>query len=279
MARLGTRTRTVIGWVTICGLAMMTYAGVSGLAPKPAEKSGKKRLVSPPSLTVPDSILDFGKVAANRQFRLTLPIQNTAVRDITIADFGMTCQCVSVRPSRLVIPKGQVREVVATLDLTRGFTDPKTSALNFQANVSPQGDNGRSLATFPVHGRVFRAFSFDPPVVRFDDDLIRGGRFPARSVEVTSTEPLSGSPVARCNPAFATVRLTPLEGAGSYRLEVAPKETLTNEFYDFDIRIDGTLVGGADVSGELNVVARIVDDVACLPEAILSRSAVVFSQD
>lgn len=269
MARLGTRTLTVIRWAAIVGLAATTYAGVSTLVRKPAERSVDPRPGPSPALTVPSSVLEFGEVAANRRFRLTLPLRNTSASDVAIADFGMSCPCVSVEPRQLVIPRGRSGEVVATLDLTRGFRDSKSSSVRFEAIVVPQGKDGTTLGTFPLHARVFRAITFDPPALRFDDEWIRGRRSPARSVVVTCLKPLASAPTVRCDPAFATVGLVALDGTERYRLDVRPAETLSDASREFEIEIDGTLESGVSVSAQLPVAARIVDDVACMPEAIL----------
>jgi hypothetical protein len=279
VSRHGT-TQTMFGVVCFLALGISTSLGVQWLYQKPHGSPAASQSVRKDFLSVPSAALDFGEAPASHHFQVKLPIQNIADHDIKIVDFMTHCTCTAVEPRERTIPKGQSREVTVTVDLTRGSTPADSETRAFAAAVVPQDVNRRALATWTIHGRVFQAFACSPPILRCDDNLIRGILFPSGSVAVSCLHPMDASEplTVTCDPAYGSVRL--IQGAvpGKCRLEVTPKPIATRERYGFDVTIHGRLKDSRAVTGELRVEARIVDEVAGYPEVVMSGATPVGSK-
>ncbi|MGL4551379.1 MAG: DUF1573 domain-containing protein [Gemmataceae bacterium] len=112
---------------------------------------------SQPVLVVAKGSLDFGEVWEDDAFRWTVRIDNPGPHDVQIDDFRTNCNCTSIEPRTVVVPRGGGADVRLVLDLTstRSATAAQSVQL-FVASIAPviRGQADDRPEWWTIRGRV-----------------------------------------------------------------------------------------------------------------------------
>ena len=178
-----------IGLVIVAILVASGAAYRVGWGHRSAAPEAPKQGPDTGGLAVAPERLNFGEVWETHAFRWSMPIRNDSDREITIETFVNSCGCTRVEPSRLVLPVGQTREVIVTIDhtLQKKNDDPpiRGFAVWLAPRVAVPGEKrSRQLAGWQLTGRVRSALKVTPTVIDLGRPSVRGDRMPDLQVRV-----------------------------------------------------------------------------------------------
>ena len=248
-------------------LVLLVLAGLAGYAVRGTRVFWDK----PEQVLVVDvEHLDFGEVWVRHDFHWTLPIRNTSSRDIRIASMITSCGCTSVEPESIVVPARSEVPVELSLDLRPSNSAPSAQLRRpFSVRVMARTDSpSTSSAQWRIEGVVRTPIAFSPSVVDFEQSLVEGMPFDARTVRVGCNEPVERL-VVDCDPNLAVVDCTRLAESDSERfaIRVLPADDLPVGDHEFDVSVQAILADGTSTPTILLPVrARILDDIRVLPE-------------
>jgi hypothetical protein len=103
-------------------------------------------------LQVPDDGLDIGDVWENSDIQVSLPIKNVSGADVTISNFMVSCNCLSVNPPSLNIARGGIARVTLSLNLLPKLSEERGVVRTFAVSMVPQLD-GSAHKAGPWHVR------------------------------------------------------------------------------------------------------------------------------
>lgn len=230
------------------------------------------RPTAAPALVVEERHLSFGEASEDPAFIVTLPIHNTTNEDIGIDGFAANCPCGKVEPSSLTIPAQETREVRLTLDLRSSPTGkPDVAGRDFKVYIQPRISKGTgSQKGWVVHGRVMRPFVIDPPVVDFEESLVREQPFAPRSAVITCGMDMAELS-AFCDSPFLTAKIIrDTKTPRRYRLEVQARKDIPGGPFNHLVRFAALPPNKEKVSGAVSVVGRVQEEVYIQPEFLAS---------
>jgi hypothetical protein len=239
--------------------------------------------VAQEGLTVPPACLNFGEVWEDRHFVWTLPVENRSHEDIQVLEFTSSCKCLGIEPPVLVVPAGQTAEIRLTLDLTdsphpdtnggspegSGFSHRQgtnATVRDFRLAIAYRAAGMPNPRPWILQGRVRSALALVPPLLYLGDDLVKGQPFEPQTVVVTAHTPLAEL-TAKCDPALASVHVTPLEGdRNRYAIELALNRTIRAGSFNFNVSVQAVTADGVQPpSLTLPVEGRVEEDVRAVP--------------
>jgi hypothetical protein len=241
------------------------------------------------ALHIDSTYLDLGERWAQRGFQHSLPIENRSGHKLTIKEFFCSCNCVSFRPSSLVIPAGGTAWVDCTLDLT-AYCGVMQARRDLAVTVVPIVEEGVPHSTkWKLHGVVKSPGDPEHTALLFQgpDRLVEGSEFAAKSLVVHFRAPAEHV-AAHCPESFTTAEVADIPHTnreqfqlsvrpsqslprGTFAFEVLVRATLGDEHADIPVRVIGEVVGDVHASpGEL--ILGIVEQGASSSEIVLFRS-------
>lgn len=239
-----------------------------------ATKSRQMLAALPPPLVVNDAYLWFGEVWEDPEFVWKLPIRNTAGKEVVIAGFDASCSCVKIEPLSVDIAAGATEEVRLTLNLVRVPRQADLEGKDFKVAIKPKirGGAGPQIA-WVVQGKVKIPFSLDPPVVDFEESLVRGQLFRARSADITSA--LDGAELrANCDSPFLTAKIIrDLRNPRKHRLEINAQRNIPSGPFSYLVKLTALLPDKSTASGVVSVVGRVQEDISLQPEVLAFGAA------
>jgi len=123
-----------------------------------------------------------------------------------------------------------------------------------------------------VHGKVKQPFASDPPVMNYEESLVRGQPFTPRSVSITCGLDVAEL-MAHCDSPVITSKVTREETKPPrFRLEVQAGTDMPSGFFEHLVRLTAVTPSKEKVSGAVRVIGRVLEDIDMVPE-ILSFGA------
>jgi hypothetical protein len=228
-----------------------------------------RMLATPAALVVDEQHLAFGEVWEDPAFIWTLPIHNTSNQDIMIGGFATTCSCAKIEPSSLTIRAQGTAEVRLTLNLLSAHSEPDLTAKDFEVAVQPWINKGvGTQAGWVVQGKVKKPFAIDPPVVDFEESLVRGQPFAPRSAVITCGQDVAEL-TAHCNSPFVTAKVTrDAKNPRRFRLAIQAREKIPGGPFNLLVRLAAVIPNKKEVPGMVPVVGRVLEDVSLQPELL-----------
>lgn len=213
-------------WVA-CLLVAATLASI-GVAAFGVRSHQRSRVAMSVGLEVPEEFLDLGTVWHPTNFPWKLPVTNTSAGPIEIGGLGASCGCVSITPNSMTIEPGKVGTFDLRLDLTpKGPNAAAEASYPFSIQLVPLLRHVPSgYVVWNLRGTVRRAIELSTPFLDFDESLVSGSSFKAKTFGVRCLLDDVGLS-AECDPIMATVRVEPAVGEHwDYDVEVLPKADL-----------------------------------------------------
>lgn len=229
-----------------------------------------RRMLTPKSaLVVDEQYLSFGEVWEDPAFVWTLPIRNTTNQDVEIAGFAMDCSCSRIEPSALSIPAQGKAEVRLTLDLrNRPRSHSDLERRDFKVHIQPRLTKGTMmLSNWMLHGKVRQPFLIEPPLVDFEDKLVRGQPFVPISVSITTRMKITELTAHSDSPILRVKAMRDTKEPNRFRLVVRPSESTAGEWFHQQIRLVALTPNKMKIFGTLLVVGRVLEDVGLQPES------------
>lgn len=264
-------------WETRKG-RIVVLAGVAGLFVLVFWLATKSRrmLVEQAALVVDERYLSFGEVWEDPAFSWMMPIRNTTNQAIEITGFSTSCLCSKIEPASLNIPAHGTMEVCLTLNLLdtrRGFN---LAGREFKIAVQPRIALGAATqAGWIVQGRVKQPFSVQPPVVDFDDSLVRGESFAPRTATITCGLDVAEL-TARCDsPSFKFKVSRDEKNPRCFRLEIQPREDIPSGSFNRFVKLTASTPSQKEASGTVPVVGRVIEEISLQPDRIVFGAEVV----
>jgi len=250
---------------------IVIFAGMMGLFALVFWMSMKSRrmLAAPTALVVDEEYLSFGEVWEEPAFVWKLPIRNTTNQDVVIAGFDTSCSCGKIEPSSLTIAPQGTSEVRLSLNLLSAHSEPDLAAKDFEVAVQPRINKGAGTqAGWVVHGKVLQPFAIDPPVVDFEESLVRGEPFAPRSTVITCGLDVAKL-MARCDLSSLTTQvMRDTKNPRRFRLEIQPRKDMPGGPFNHLVRLAALTPSKKEVSGAVSVVGRVVEEVSLQPEVL-----------
>jgi hypothetical protein len=229
----------------------------------------RRLLAGTPALVVDEQYLSFGEVWEDPAFVRILPIHNTTDENIEIDGFATSCSCGKVEPSSITVPAHGTVEAHLILDLRSPHREPDLKAKDFAVHIQPQISKGSGRQPrWVVQGKVMQPFAIEPPVVDFEESLVRGQPFASCSVLIACGLDVAEL-TAHCDSSFLTVKVA--RGAKDRRqfhLEVQPLPNMPGGRFDFLVRITALTPSKQEVSGAVPVIGGVLEDVVLQPEFV-----------
>jgi hypothetical protein len=227
-------------------------------------------------LHVDPECLDFGEAWEDSHFSWVLPIENRSSSDIAIERFYNSCVCTEITPSSLLVPPGQTRDVLLTINLR---DDRKLEAkYDFEVGVAAivAGDGGQASQEWVVRGRVRRAVEFDPLVVDFGRHSEREQPLPPKRVRVKDLAGVESLAVNGSPDGFTVQVNRPAEDPSRFDIEIVPKAALPVGRCTFDLSIAPVQAGGKRLPArKLPVCGWVVPDLEASPSEVLLGAVAV----
>jgi len=224
------------------------------------------------TLTVPASALNFGDVGVRNDFQWTIPVHNTSSEEIAVTAFQSSCACTSAEPEALVIPAGQTREVLLTLDLTTRSSEKAALPIRtFEVSLVPRTTPPVQRSPWIISGRILQPYYLTPTHLVFagSERVVRGMPAPNKYLRVKSHQKLRQLS-AECDEAIGSVRCVPGdEGSLEFRIDFTPNNTMPYGLFEGKIILTGIAMDGARFPGlSVPVAGRVVTDVECIPSTV-----------
>jgi len=224
------------------------------------------------ALAVDEQYLSFGEVWEDPAFIWSLPIHNGTDNDVEIAGFTKSCcSCATVEPASLTIPARGIAEVRVTLDLRSARVEPDVAARDFKVTVRPWVTRWTGMqAGWTVQGKVKRPFAIDPPLVDFEESLVRGQAFAPRSAVITCG-PEVIELTAQCDSPFFAAKVKPdPHNPRRFRLEAQVRKEIPAGPFNQLFRLEGvTRDEHFKPKTVLAVRGTVVEEIHAVPSVLM----------
>jgi hypothetical protein len=119
-----------------------------------------------------------------------------------------------------------------------------------------------------VHGKVKQPFAIDPPVVDFEESLVRGQPFAPRMATITCGLEVAEL-TAHCDSPSLIAKVTRDENnSRRFRLEIQPQKDIPGGPFNHLLRLAALTPSKQEMSGTVTVMGRVLEDVSPQPELL-----------
>jgi hypothetical protein len=247
---------------------IVVLAGVLGLFVPVFWMAMKSRqMMTPkPGLVVDEQRLNFGEVWEDPAFVWTLPIHNTTNTEIEIAGFETSCTCGKIEPPSLTVPAQATVGVRLTLNLLTPPSESDPAEKEFKVAIQPRIIKGLgSQVVWTVQGRVKRPFHIDPPVVDFQDSLVRGQTFAPRFATITYGQDVTQLS-AGCDSSLLIANVTrDATNPRRFRLMLQPKSDAPSGPFSHRVRLKALTSHKEELPGVVSIIGQVLENISLTP--------------
>jgi hypothetical protein len=214
--------------------------------------------------------LNLGEVWEDANFMCHLPVENRSGDDITVLEFAVACNCISVEPKTLTIPVGKTQQIRLTLDLAH--RNPQELGLQerpFELEITPRLKGGYSRKGWKLKGIVKSRVTADTLALNFGEACVQGEPSSSRKVVATLHVPAQGIE-ARVDPKVATSLVTRRkDDPTQFEIWITPTTGLLAGPFRSDLRIHTQIADGQALPGvTIPILGRVQPPAQILPARI-----------
>jgi len=217
-------------------------------------------------LWIDDKYLNIGDVFyEDKEYKVTLPVENRADEDHEIMGVSASCSCVAVSPRTVLIRRGQSENIHVTLDLSRLIRQSINGYQGFDVALSPSLRTKASSPPWRLRGRVLPVFTVDPPQLHFGK-ITRGASPPNLSFDLHASIPICNVQV-KCDPSLAKINVATKESG--WRVAVHLQRDLPSGWLPITVYFQGEDQKGKTYAGSYPVTGEVLEEIESVPEGVL----------
>jgi len=149
-------------------------------------------------------------------------------------------------------------------------SEPDLGGKDFQVAIHPRiSKGGRPQMGWVVQGKVKQAFAINPPVVDFEQSLVRGQSFAPRWADITCELDVVELTAHCDSPSFHV--MVKREGTNSrrFRLEFQPRKDMPSGPFNHLVKLSASTPSKKEVCGVVPVIGRLFEDIRLQPEFLV----------